>query len=332
VKHVAGRVRNSTEQQSGGVRAAHADPSARAGGHRPRALAAGEFFGGARLSHAALGIELSHRFAEGDPDSLPEHTHPNAHFIWVTGGAYVSAAQGHPASGQLPLIYNPPGTTHRDHFREGRGSFFAISLPVHLNALIKSFGPTPTLPVFLHAPRQRLLAMRIVSACRRPREDLELEAGCLRLLASLAPQADRTGRPPPWLARALELLQDRYRDALTVADIARAVGVHPIHLARTFHRHLDCGPAQLARLRRLERALQLLSRGGTTLAEVALSSGFADQSHFTRAFSAFFGVPPRRYRMLAGPGGFQIDKTANSPWHTLTASMARVRVRAGRHR
>src|ERR1700732_3112543 len=98
-------------------------------------LAPGQFFGGARLSCSGHGIDVSHRIAEGAPEAVLTHTHEDAHFILVTGGDYVSGAGGCPVADRPLLVYNPPGTAHRDHFQRGRGSFFAISLsPSHAAA------------------------------------------------------------------------------------------------------------------------------------------------------------------------------------------------------
>ena len=269
-------------------------------GAGPLQLAPGEFFGGARLGRSGGGIEVSHRIAAGAPEEVLSHTHHDAHFILVTGGDYVSAA-GRPPGTAPVLIYNPPGTTHRDHFERGRGSFFAISLAPGYAAVALAGTSVPDAPRYLTAPAQYALAMRIVAACAIEVSALSLDASCTELLGSMdarcrAPPA----APPHWLGSAVELLQDRYREELTIAEIAAAVGVHPIHLARTFRRHLRCTPGEFARFRRLERAASLLARTARPLAEVALDSGFADQSHFSHVFARAFGLPPGEYRALAG--------------------------------
>jgi transcriptional regulator GlxA family with amidase domain len=41
----------------------------------------------------------------------------------------------------------------------------------------------------------------------------------------------------------------------------------------------------------------------TPLADVALACGFADQSHFTRVFSAATGLPPGAWRRATGNAG-----------------------------
>jgi AraC family transcriptional regulator len=48
--------------------------------------------------------------------------------------------------------------------------------------------------------------------------------------------------------------------------------------------------------RRLEKAKQLLLESSLPNAEIALATGFADQSHFSRHFHAFFGDSPVAYR------------------------------------
>jgi len=300
----------------------------------PLRLAPGQFFGGTRRWRASGGVVVSQRLAEGAPEEVLTHTHQDAHFILVTGGDYVSAAGHRPAADQPVLIYNPPGTTHRDHFERGRGSFLAISMR-HAEATLALQGASaPDVPVYLTAVSQHAMAMRIAAACAPDAEGLALEALCLELLGSLdrrPPQAPRA--PPAWLNTALDLLYDRYSEELTIARIAAGIGVHPVHLARTFRRYLRCTPGEFARFRRLERAVTLLLRTQRPLSEVALSSGFGDQSHLSRTFARYFGLPPGEYRTLAGSHTgraprLQIDKTRPGQWRKVSAWAAAARASA----
>lgn len=262
-------------------------------------LAPGQFFGGTRLARSEAHIAITHRIAVGLPEEVITHTHLDAHFILVTGGAYVSSAEGRPGSGPV-LIYNPPGTTHRDHFERGRGSFCAISLTPAYASMALGGTAAPDAPRHLVVPAQQALALRIAASCAAEIAELSLDALCLELLGSMDARSPATpASAPAWLARAVELLRDRYRDELSVAEIAAAAGVHPVHLARTFRRHLRCTPGEFMRFHQLEHAASMLLRTARPLAEVALCSGFADQSHFSRVFTRHFGVPPGKYRALA---------------------------------
>src|SRR4029077_15444706 len=131
----------------------------------------------------------------------------------------------------------------------------------------------------------------------------------------LVQRVDR--RPPSWLDQAVELLHDRYVEDLTIAAVANGVGIHPVHLARSFRRHFGCSPGEFTRFCRLERAARMLTRSDRPLSEIALESGFGDQSQFTRAFARDLGIAPGEYRREAGRqrvgvGMFQNDKRRGS--------------------
>lgn len=94
-----------------------------------------------------------------------------------------------------------------------------------------------------------------------------------------APQAD------PVVARVAV----RLGQGATVGAVAREVGLS----ARQLHRRsLDAfgyGPKTLARILRLNRALEL-GRSGTAAAEAAYAAGYADQAHLSREVRSLTGV------------------------------------------
>jgi len=94
-----------------------------------------------------------------------------------------------------------------------------------------------------------------------------------------------------------------FRDHLAESDVlgsaARRLGYHPGYLSRVFRAHTGLPPHGFLLQLRTERARQLLAGAGR-VAEVAIATGFVDQSHLTRHFRAFFGVPPRRYQRRLG--------------------------------
>jgi AraC family transcriptional regulator len=121
----------------------------------------------------------------------------------------------------------------------------------------------------------------------------------LQLLA-LAGRAWPDARPvrPSWLRDVRDLVEERVPEQPTLTGLAAVVGVHPVHLARSFRREYGVTVAQYARTLRLDWAAQRLIAGDCTLAAVAAEAGFADQSHFTRAFRNYVGITPGRYRDL----------------------------------
>jgi AraC-like DNA-binding protein len=99
-----------------------------------------------------------------------------------------------------------------------------------------------------------------------------------------------------WLGKADEIIRSRFTEPLALAEIANAVHVHPGHLAREYVRHYRCTVGEQIRRLRVELACEQLSSTDRCLADIALGSGFSDQSHFTVSFKQQIGTTPSQYR------------------------------------
>jgi len=258
------------------------------------------FFGDLQLSRVLDGVTLSHRIANSPPAHVPMHTHSDAHFVLITSGGYVSSATGE-AHPRTSLIYNPPGTTHRDHFWQGTGSFFTLSLS---STLMAQSLDAASQPVAVHLRKDRALglAWALLMECARwnSSSQLKAESLCLELLAEASVNSLPPHRSPPnWLLTACQLIQDCPGETPHIRDVAKIVGVHAVHLARAFRTFIGCTPGDLLRARRLELAAAALMNSGTPLAEIALASGFSDQAQFTKAFRRMYGVAPGAYRQFS---------------------------------
>ncbi len=128
---------------------------------------------------------------------------------------------------------------------------------------------------------------------------LAMEALGLEMLA-VAARLDSSQRvespPPPWLLRAQELIHSQFRDTLRISEVARIIGVHPVHLARVFRYHYRVPLGSYIRSLRVEWAAEQLIGTDASIAAIAHEAGFSDQSHFTREFKRQLGIPPGRYR------------------------------------
>ena len=91
-----------------------------------------------------------------------------------------------------------------------------------------------------------------------------------------------------------EYLQDNYRENVSLDELAQRVDLSPYYLNRVFSGEVGIPPHQYQLQVRINRARIMLA-GGTPVVRVAEETGFADQSHFTRHFKRFVGVPPGRY-------------------------------------
>ena len=105
-------------------------------------------------------------------------------------------------------------------------------------------------------------------------------------------------KPPSWLKRARNLLNDQFHRGPSLAEIAAAVDVHPVHFASTFRKHFGSSVGEYLRRLRVEFACRRLATSGEPLAEIAVTAGFADQSHLARQFKRAYGTSPGQWRAL----------------------------------
>jgi AraC family transcriptional regulator len=259
----------------------------------------GEFYGDLQQGTRASTFDIRRLTATRSEDEVATHRHDDAHFVFVLSGVYISSALGAPVRAPAPtLVYNPAGTVHRDRFLDGRGRFMTLSLdPAVLAGAEESSAAQERARMLTHSAA-------IVAAFRLAREigcgadAAILEAGAWELLANLDQGVSiERGPLPNWANLAYDAVMDTASERhLRITDLAAELGVHPVHLARVFRKAWDCSPGDLLRWRRVERAISLLRRKEMGIAEVALASGFADQSHMNRAFQAQCGVTPCTYR------------------------------------
>jgi AraC family transcriptional regulator len=271
------------------------------GGHL--VLPFGAFYGCAEARRHVDGIDAA--VMNADPHRVVErHTHEDAHFVFVLEGLYVSSAVGAPAISRGPtLLFNPAGTTHRDHFearsRLFEGRFLTLSVAAHHVDDAALRGTLPERAAVLTDPRGMALASAIARECVawRGTSTMVMEDHAFALLAMAAQfRGTVERRAPGWLSTAREMLHDQCGDALSMVELARVAGVHPVHLARVFRRFLGCTPSDYVRRRRVERSRVLLRETTRPLSEIALSCGFVDQSHFAKAFKRRIGMTPGAFR------------------------------------
>jgi AraC family transcriptional regulator len=98
--------------------------------------------------------------------------------------------------------------------------------------------------------------------------------------------------------RAHEAIKTRLPTGVRIGAIADLLGISASQFSRSFRASLGVTFTTYVVRLRLESAMQLMSETDLPLSEVALRSGFGDQSHFSRTFVRSVGVTPFKWRSL----------------------------------
>ena len=126
---------------------------------------------------------------------------------------------------------------------------------------------------------------------------LSLEAVAGRILAGAAPP-DPAARwmTPRRLSQVEALIEARFPEALTVSDLAGALGLSADFFTRAFGAATGRTPRAYIIDRRIRHAREMLQRTDATLATIACSSGFASHAHMTLQFKQRLGLCPSAFR------------------------------------
>ena len=100
------------------------------------------------------------------------------------------------------------------------------------------------------------------------------------------------------LQRVLDFIEAKMGDDIALDDLAREACLSPFHFSRLFHDTTGLPPHRYVIERRIRAAQQMLLSGRSTIAEIALDTGFGSQANFARTFRKVTGVTPRQYRGL----------------------------------
>jgi len=104
---------------------------------------------------------------------------------------------------------------------------------------------------------------------------------------------------PQWYGRFSDVLKHihaHFADELDIASLAARACVSQSQFERRFRQLFGTAPGEYILRVRVNASRELLENTGRTIADIALSVGFYDHSHFTRTFKRQMSCTPKQYR------------------------------------
>lgn len=118
----------------------------------------------------------------------------------------------------------------------------------------------------------------------------------LRRASSVTPDTGSGGLSARALHRAIERIDSRVEDGISLQELADEVGLSRAHFAKAFRQSTGLSPHRYLTNRRISVAQERLASSDDPLAEIALACGFSSQAHFTEYFRRATGQTPRAFR------------------------------------
>jgi AraC-like DNA-binding protein len=241
--------------------------------------------------------------------SFSRHTHEGfAIGVIERGGeAFYYRGAMHVAPAGSIIVINP-GEIHTGHAASEAGWSYRMLYPdasLLQQVATDVTGRQRNIPFFpapiFHDASLAALIHRLHLTLEAPTSSLERESGLVQTFAQLItryaddrPQLRMAGKERHPVQRVRAYLEEHYAENVSLEQLAGIANLSPFHLLRVFHAETGLSPHLFLTHIRIARAKALLLRG-RPIAQIALETGFVDQSHFTRQFKRQVGITPGQY-------------------------------------
>lgn len=111
---------------------------------------------------------------------------------------------------------------------------------------------------------------------------------------AIVPQASETSHE---IKTVCAYLEENYTKTIKLNDLSALTGWSKYHLLRSFTKQLGISPYSYLETIRVNHAKKMLEQGNKPI-EVALLTGFSDQSHLTKYFKSLVGLTPKQYMRI----------------------------------
>jgi AraC family transcriptional regulator len=248
--------------------------------------------------------------------SLQRHYHDSTWMVFALSGSFALTMRcRETVLAAHSLLYLPAGEVHANVFGSHGAAVFITAIDsAWIGHRLEVINTDADRPRIAPAGYLRGLAAKMYAEFNSPDalSDLIVEGTFLELLGRWF----RDGFPqhrdaPAWMRRVKSLLQDSFRDPVSLNDVAQVAGVHPSHGAREFHRIYGMTVGEYIRKLRVEFVAQQLvqplkntnrnkNRDAVSLTDLALCAGFSSHAHMAATFKRVTGMTPTDYRKAHG--------------------------------
>lgn len=235
---------------------------------------------------------------------LPKHAHDDPTLCYVMRGRFTEYVGGEAVDCLSDsLKVTPAGETHWNRFAAPETHGLRIDVDRRRFADTRPIDQLLDERIHVSGAHAGDIVNRLLAELDAGDESaaIAVEGLLLELLATLARDAvpAKSSEMPRWLREADDMIRELYSSRIALGAVARAVGVAPATLARSYRSAFRITVGERIRTLRIERAVRELLESEEPLSSIALRAGFYDQSHFTNLFRRRFGVTPAQYRHVA---------------------------------
>jgi AraC-like DNA-binding protein len=236
----------------------------------------------------------------------PPHVHEEYSILLLLKGAETHISRGATYTA-LPgqLMLNNADEAHSSSSLAAEYRIIRIGLKTLSQIGAEVFGPKFGTPYFCRpVVNDPLSFQRLLNLHQRLEQNaspLEQESELLSTLGLFLARQNRhqsivprRGKEMRHIKVVRDYLKSHYAENVSLSQLTGLTSLSPFYLLRVFHHQIGFPPHEYQTQVRIARARKLI-RNGLTLSQVALETGFFDQSHLSRNFRRVVGMTPGQY-------------------------------------
>ncbi|UJH67952.1 helix-turn-helix domain-containing protein [Allomuricauda sp. SCSIO 65647] len=259
-------------------------------------LKAGTFMGQVQKMRALSGFTLS-RTDHGQHMKVPKHEHEHPYISLLLHGLYheQSIISEHDIKTGSSL-FRPKGFEHKNEI--GSHNSFCFNIEIEKGFPDKKH--YSKIADYMQFERNNLEIYKIYFGFQNDFSDelltLMVEEN-LHLLFQHQYAENVSGRAH-WVGKIKKEIRFHPEKMYRIDEISHSVHLHPNYFVRKFKEKTGFTLGEFLLRQRISRGIDLMLHSSKPLTEIAVESGFYDQSHFIRHFRRFFGTTPSHYRAI----------------------------------
>ena len=98
------------------------------------------------------------------------------------------------------------------------------------------------------------------------------------------------------IKKAMSYISDNFASNITLDDVARHVHLNPAYFSTIFKQSCGSSFKEYLNMVRIEESKRLLANTDYSVVDIAVATGFMDQSYFSKVFKKYTGLTPKQYR------------------------------------
>lgn len=233
---------------------------------------------------------------EGENFNYPLHLHQSFELIFLDEGEMtvtVNDTAYELRKGEALLIF--PNQLHSIHSKISKHTLFIFSPHIIHSFFVEKNGKTPQ--------SNRLILSeynaQLLKGLSQQSSKYQIK-GILYILCDLfdkqAEYYDSVSNKENAVLKILLYIEQNFKSACSVCDIAKSTSYNPEYISRMFKKHIGISCKYYVTARRLSYATYLLTKTEETCLFCALESGFTSLRSFNRNFKKYLNVSPMEYR------------------------------------